>query len=112
MSPEETLRRGQGYYQYSMLAIERISHAPTRVNLISYLAQIQFHRRHKHIFRVDQYLPDMSKTPLLLAPAHADLDSTLLRKYGKEVANYFSGVCVVCVAEYSASQLSNAPSSL
>ena len=31
--------------------------------------------------------------PELPAPAHADLDSMLSRKFGKEVANYFSGNC-------------------
>ncbi|MCJ1441082.1 MAG: NADH pyrophosphatase [Stictis urceolatum] len=33
----------------------------------------------------------MPTQPELPAPAHADLDSMLSRKFGKEVANYFSG---------------------
>ncbi|KAK5004867.1 NADH pyrophosphatase, partial [Cryomyces antarcticus] len=33
----------------------------------------------------------MTKQPDLPEPAHADLDSMLSRKFGKEVANYFSG---------------------
>lgn len=31
------------------------------------------------------------KFPALPSPAHADLDSMLSRKFGREVANYFSG---------------------
>jgi hypothetical protein len=34
----------------------------------------------------------MPPTPALPEPAHADLDSMLTRKFGKEVANYFSGM--------------------
>lgn len=33
----------------------------------------------------------MSEQPALPQPAHPDLDSMLSRKFGKEVANYFSG---------------------
>lgn len=33
----------------------------------------------------------MSPQPELPEAAHADLDSMLTRKFGKEVANYFSG---------------------
>lgn len=33
----------------------------------------------------------MSPVAALPEPAHADLDSMLSRKFGKEVANYFSG---------------------
>lgn len=33
----------------------------------------------------------MTGIPALPEPAHPDLDSMLSRKFGKEVANYFSG---------------------
>ena len=33
----------------------------------------------------------MPNQPELPAPAHSDIDSMLSRKFGKEVANYFSG---------------------
>ena len=32
--------------------------------------------------------------PELPEPAHADVDSMLSRKFGKEIANYFSGKCL------------------
>ena len=35
--------------------------------------------------------PSKMPIPELPEPAHADLDSMLSRKFGKEVANYFSG---------------------
>lgn len=34
----------------------------------------------------------MPSEPVLPEPAHADVDSMLSRKFGKEVANYFSGM--------------------
>jgi NAD+ diphosphatase len=36
-------------------------------------------------------MPDQPDQPDLPDPAHADLDSMLSRKFGREVANYFSG---------------------
>jgi hypothetical protein len=32
-------------------------------------------------------------TPSLPEPVHPELDSMLSRKFGKEVANYFAGMC-------------------
>lgn len=39
--------------------------------------------------------------PELPEPAHPELDSMLARKFGKEVANYFSGIPLLLMSPYS-----------
>lgn len=59
---------------------------PLKINLHSFTGYFKSEQQH-----VQHEIETMPPQPDLPDPAHHDLDSMLSRKFGREVANYFSG---------------------